>query len=208
MNKRKDEEHEGILEQANRKRNNIIRHARPKSESVDPADYAEALTRLDAYLAKCGKRHTPERLFVLKKIYECQAPVDIQTLYEMVCNEEGLVSLATIYNNLALLVDAGLVRRLDLVGGKMAFFERVVGQMPHGYLICDACGSIRVLEQPDIEGYKLPSGFRVNDVTFHIHGLCKRCQTALRRQKQRDEQASVASKTTQNKRQQKNKTTK
>ena len=181
---------EGIHEAANRKRDNIISKVRdgknenPGKEQTTLSVQAER--QLAAYLTEKKKKHTPERFFVLRQVYACQGPIDIHTLYNMVCEEQGMVSLSTVYNNLALLVDAKLVRKLDLVDGKMAFFERTLGQEPHGYMICDQCGSIRVIGLPDMSTYKIPRGYHLHDVTFHIHGLCTKCaKKALATEKQR-----------------------
>lgn len=173
-------------EAANLKRDNIIKHVRQRSKAAEgavPAGYDEALAMFDEYILRHKKKRTPERLFILKKIYECQAPVDIQTLFGMVCNEEGLVSLATMYNNLSLLVDAGLVHKIDLLGGSMAFYEKSIGLKPHGFILCDKCGAIKVLDDADFPEppHRLPKGFHVNDVTYHIHGVCHKCQMAERR---------------------------
>ncbi len=170
---------EGVHEAANRKRDNIIRQAGSgrKGKCKDELQMycTKAQELFAAYLTSHAKKHTPERFFVLRKVYESAGPIDIQTLHARICEDEGMVSLTTVYNNLALLVDARLVRKLDLVGGKMAFFERTLGQLPHGFVICDKCGDIRVIDQPNLEQYHLPRGFKTSDVTFHIHGLCSKC---------------------------------
>ncbi len=187
--KEQKEASEGIHEAANRKRDNIIRNVHNKrtetGATLNQTDLTAAQVKFEHYLDQHKKKRTPERLIVLKKVYECQAPVDIQTLHELVCNEEYAVSLTTIYNNLSLLVDAGLVRKLDLVGGKMAFFEKTLGVKPHGYVICDECGGISLIRSLDISSQRVPAGFRVQDVTFHIHGVCKKCQSAERKRNSR-----------------------
>lgn len=194
---------EGIHEAANRKRDNIIRNVHSKrtdaGASINDPDLTEAQEKFLHYLDQHKKKRTPERLVVLKKVYECQTPVDIQTLHELVCSEEYVVSLTTIYNNLSLLVDAGLVRKLDLVGGKMAFFEKTLGVKPHGYVICDECGAISLLRTLDVSSQKVPLGFRIQDVTFHIHGVCKKCQAAERKRNSKKAQQSLKKKTIKNK---------
>lgn len=177
----------GVYETANKKRDNIIRNVRKGTKGGVTEElsevYDEAVAQFGEFLSQHGKKRTPERFFILKKIYECQTPVDIQTLFKMVCQEEGLVSLTTIYNNLSLLIDAGLVRKLDLVGGKMAFFEKTLGQEPHGYIICDNCGSISLFKESeffDIHSL-MPRGFRMHDITFHVHGICHKCQMSIRK---------------------------
>lgn len=159
-----------------------------------PAGYAEACKRYQAYIAAHGKRLTPERAFVLKKIYEQKVPVDIQTLYKIVCEEEGQVALSTIYNNLALLIDAQLVRRLDLVNGAMAFFEKTIGVEPHGYIICQHCGKIKTLQTSrlkDILSDQLPKSYLITDFNLQVNGLCKKCQTAIRKEAEIDRKNAV-----------------
>lgn len=179
---KEDGVHVGVHESIIKKKNNIVKNVRPVTDQkVDIEEspvYQEVLRLYESYIERRHMKHTGERLFILKKLYECQGPVDIRTLHTMVCKEEGLISLATMYNNLSLLVDAKLVRKLDLVGGRLAFYEKTVGENPHGYVICDKCGSISVLDEPDVfaKQYELPRGFSVQDITFHIHGFCHKCQ--------------------------------
>lgn len=176
-----------VHEQAQRKRDNIIRQASSRSSAkmpeVSTSGYEQALALFDDYLVRQQKKRTPERLFILRQIYQSQTPIDIQTLHQRVCDQQGLVSLTTVYNNLNLLIDARLVRKLDLVGGHMSFFEKVIGQEYHGFIICDQCGSIRPFTDPlmtDLQ-QKLPRGFKYRDITLQIHGICHKCDLALRR---------------------------
>lgn len=197
-----------VYDSAAEKRDVIIGNTResglmPALREAEPADgddalvgYAEAYERFKAYIEAHGKRNTPERIFVLKKIYEQNGPVDIQTLHELVCREEGQVALSTIYNNLAMLIDAHLVRRLDLVGGAMAFFEKVLGVEPHGYVICQHCGKIRTLQIAKLKeliDVQLPKAFLTTDFNLQVNGLCKKCQTALRKEAEAERKAALKS---------------
>lgn len=159
-----------------------------------PVGFEEAYKRYEAYITARGKRLTPERAFVLKKIYEQKVPVDIKTLYAMVCKEEGQVALSTIYNNLALLVDAQLVRRLDLVNGAMAFFEKTLGVEPHGYVICQRCGKIKTLQisrLKELMADQLPKSYLVTDFNLQVNGLCKKCQSAIRKEAEADRKLAI-----------------
>ena len=184
-----------VYESASQKRDVIIDHdlipettASKDGASGDervPAGYAEAQRQFESYIESHGKRFTPERAFILKQVYALKAPVDISTLYDMVCKEQGQVALATVYNNLALLGDAHLVRRLDLVGGAMAFYEKTLGVEPHGYAICQHCGKIRTIQLTGIKDLvlaQLPSTLQPTDISLQVNCLCKKCQTALRRE--------------------------
>lgn len=189
----------GVYDTASLKRDSIIDHAQipevmpAKSAESDedsaPAGYEEALRQFVNYIEAHGKRFTPERAFILKQVYALKAPVDISTLYEMVCKEQGQVALATVYNNLALLIDAHLVRRLDLVGGAMAFFEKTLGVEPHGYAVCQRCGKIRTIQLSGIKDSilsQLPKTFLTTDINLQVNCLCKKCQTLVRKEAELD----------------------
>lgn len=189
-----------VFDAAYQKRDHILETARdtvlipeistPDKEKVKVSSgYAEASKRFEAYILSHGKRHTPERAFILKKIYEQKAPVDIQTLYKMVCEEEGQVSLSTIYNNLSMMIEAQLVRRLDLVNGAMAFFEKTLGVEPHGYIVCQHCGKIKTLQISKVKELladQLPKSYQIIDYNLQVNGLCKRCQTNLRKEAEQE----------------------
>lgn len=195
-----------VFDSANLKRDHIVNSTRqdsqipeivpegaPDEKNRQPAGYAEALKRYESYMALHSKRHTPERSFILRQIYEQKVPVDIQTLHAMVCKHEGQVALTTIYNNLALLIEARLVRRLDLVGGAMAFFEKTLGVEPHGYMVCQRCGKIKTLRLETLYEAvtsQLPKAFQIADVNLQVNGLCKRCQTEVRKEAEQERKAA------------------
>lgn len=194
---------ERIYDAAAQKRDIIVDHElipevateeQKSSENALPAGYEKAKQQMVSYLVAHGKRLTPEREFILRQIYELKAPVDISTLYEMVCKEQGMVSLSTIYNNLALLVDARLVRRLDLVGGAMAFFEKTLGVEPHGYAICKNCGKIKTIQIEQMKGLvaqQLPKTYQVIDINLQVNVLCKKCQATLRREAEMERKRAI-----------------
>ncbi len=192
-----------VYESASQKRDIIIDNVLlPEPEGMDeasgqasvPAGYAEAKRQFENYILAHGKRFTPERAFILRQIYGLKAPVDISTLHEMVCKEQGQVALATIYNNLSLLIDARLVRRLDLVGGAMAFFEKTLGVEPHGYAICQHCGKIRTIQLNEFKNLilaQLPKTFLTTDINLQVNCLCKKCQTTLRKEAELDRKKAI-----------------
>ena len=178
---------ESITEAVSRKREAIVSAARTDKAAALSPYYGEALLTMEQYLRSQGKRCTVERRFVLQTLYRLTSPIDISALHQLVCDQCGSVALTTVYNTLELLVQLRLAKRLPLVSHGMTFFEATLGQEPHGYAICEGCGAIRVLHKPDvfqlIQG-QLPRGFRPDDVTLHVHGLCGKCQRARSRKRQ------------------------
>ena len=176
---KKKKQPERVAEAVNRKRDQITKNLHP--DALAP-EYDKALQIMEDYLRSQKKRCTVERRFVLQALYQLSSPVDIATLHDIVCADEGNVSLTTIYNTLDLLVELKLANRLELVSRGMTFFERTLGQEPHGFVICEKCGSIKVLRKLQVLQKfesQLPKGFLPEAYTLQIHGLCAKCQRAV-----------------------------
>lgn len=176
---------EGIYEAVNRKRDTIIKNA---CVGEVPPEYKVALERMEDYLHSQKKRCTIERRYVLEMLYRHDWPIDITSLHERVCQIQGNVALTTVYNTLDLLVQLRLARRIELVSHGMAFFERSLGLEPHGFVVCNECGTLHHLRLnsllPTLQTL-LPAGFDPQDYTLQIHGLCEKCQRALFRKKKK-----------------------
>ncbi|MBO4755037.1 MAG: transcriptional repressor [Bacteroidales bacterium] len=174
---------ERVSEAVNRKRDQITKNLR--TDAV-PSEYNEALQIMEDYLRSQKKRCTVERRFILQALYQLSSPVDIYTLHKIVCADEGSVALTTVYNTLDLLVQLKLANRLELVSRGMTFFERTLGQEPHGFVICEQCGTIKVLRKLQVLQKfetQLPKGFLPEAYTLQIHGLCAKCQRANAKKK-------------------------
>lgn len=176
---------EGIYEAVSRKRENVLKNARVGE--IAP-EYEVALEQMESYLRSQKKRCTIERRYVLEVLYRLDWPIDTALLHDYVCEMQGNVALTTIYNTLELLEQLHLVRRIELVNHGMTFFERSLGLEPHGFVICNECGSLRHLRlsslMPALQT-QLPTGFEPQDFTLQIHGLCAKCQRATLRKKKK-----------------------
>lgn len=144
--------------------------------------YERAKQVLTDFLAVNKKRNTVERLYILEEIYSLSMPVDIETLHRMVCEEFGHVSQTTVYNNLDLFMEAGLVRRLDLVSGGMQFYEKKLGQVPRGFIVCRECGKLKAVTLsgliPEVTE-NLPKRFLLEDLSLVATGLCVGCRKKM-----------------------------
>jgi len=93
------------------------------------------------------------------------------------------LSIATLYQNLEKLVEAGLLVRIKGVDGIMRFDANL---SPHHHLICHSCGKMTdVRIDGEIDEFRFPldyhsgqkvSDWHVDDIKIEYRGTCPKCQ--------------------------------
>ncbi len=88
------------------------------------------------------------------------------------------ISFSTVYRTLSLLVQAGLLRVIDL-GDPHAHFE-VADAGHHEHLVCSRCGHVEEVEDPTlneaIDVVARTRGFRPEGHSLRVYGMCKKCR--------------------------------
>lgn len=128
---------------------------------------------------------TPERLNILAVIYKLSGPADPETIHKFVENDFGHVSLSTVYYVIELLLNAKLIRKLNLVEGGPFFYEKTIDTENHAYSICSHCGKVRSLSMKKyVNDLKtLPAqSFNLETISLIFYGECRNC--ASKRNKQ------------------------
>ena len=90
------------------------------------------------------------------------------------------VSRSTVYRTLSKLVDAGMLRKLEI--GARTFFEHDYGYPQHEHLVCETCGKMIEFQHPAVETaideIARQNQFQVSGHSFIIRGTCLDCNRA------------------------------
>jgi len=132
---------------------------------------------LAAMLRKSGHKATPGRLSLLLVLAKADRPLAIHDIID--ASKKGL-NQATIYRALESLLDAGIVRRVDMQHAH-AHYELSEGAKHHHHLICKRCGRVedvehcdeRTIEQAVLKKSKAFASIQTHSLEFF--GLCKKC---------------------------------
>jgi Fur family ferric uptake transcriptional regulator len=134
------------------------------------------------YLAsrKQPQRFTEQQRNLVRYIFSQHEHFDAEQLIDDMKRAGFQVSRATIYRTLAKLVDAGLLRRLE-VGPRM-YYEHDYGYPQHEHLQCGKCGKMIEFQCPDVEraiqAVCREHHFQASGHTFIIRGICAECNRA------------------------------
>lgn len=137
------------------------------------------------YLKDNKHRCTPERIAILKSIYSINGSFDIETLLKQMEDEKFRVSRATIYNTIALLINANLVIHHQF--GSESRYEKCYGN-EKSHMICTKCGKVVEISNinlTDIITAKIKK-FYPTHYSLYIYGLCNKCHLTAKRRRLRN----------------------
>ncbi len=125
---------------------------------------------------KCGLAATHQRQIVYEAVIASHGHYSPEQVYASVRKRIPSISLATVYNNLRLFVERGLLREVSphastlLVDGNLK---------PHHHLVCSRCKAVQDIEADFIDLKRLsphvPDGFDLTQPVVEVFGLCRRC---------------------------------
>jgi Fur family ferric uptake transcriptional regulator len=126
------------------------------------------------------QRYTEQQRDLVTFIFSRHNHFDADQLADDVKHAGLRVSRATVYRTLGKLVDAGLLRRLEL--GPRMFYEHDYGYPQHEHLHCRQCGQMIEFQSPAIEAAMREvcrqHHFQATGHTFIIRGTCAACNRA------------------------------
>ncbi|MBO4267951.1 MAG: transcriptional repressor [Bacteroidaceae bacterium] len=149
----------------------------------------QAMMALTDYLHVHGLRSTPERNALLKAVYTYDGYFKPETLsFDMLEKHGFRVCRATVYNNLGLFEEAGLVQRVWLNGE--TGYRRSWTNRYSIHMICTGCGSVVECSDDKVRAQiedMRKKRFVMTGYSLSIQGLCGKCSAALKRKRKKME---------------------
>lgn len=124
-----------------------------------------------------GRRLTRQRRVVYETLAATDSHPDVEQLIGMVHRRDPGVSVATVYNTLRLLAEAGDVLELRGLGPKTRYDANTA---EHDHFTCRVCGTVEDIPRQWPVPHRLSgpglSRHRVEDVTALMRGVCPGCR--------------------------------
>jgi len=122
-------------------------------------------------------RKSRQRDQILQLLRETDIHPTVDWMYQKLKQDFPKLSLGTVYRNLSILIEKGLVKKIHS-GSTFDRFEANTGT--HYHLICESCGRIQDLEMPvreDLDNVvRQFTDFDIHKHQIHFFGLCPDCR--------------------------------
>jgi Fur family ferric uptake transcriptional regulator len=151
--------------------------------SVDVA--LSPLERFQEYLESRGKRITPQKKRLVETIFRRHEHFEADDLVEELAYKSklGRVSRPTVYRCLHELVDAGLLRVMNLPGH--CVYEHDYGYPQHDHLYCIQCRKLIEFRDDGLLEVRAAAAeahqFKVTGHRFLVQGICVDCRRSRQR---------------------------
>lgn len=122
-------------------------------------------------------RMTNQREIILKELRDSRQHLSADELYDRVKKVMPRISLATVYRNLEILSEAGMIAKLEISGRQKRFDYDVE---VHDHIYCVQCHRVDNLEIDRQEAHDVPEisgkGYEVTGYRLEAAGICPECQ--------------------------------
>lgn len=123
------------------------------------------------------RRSTIQKELVKKAVFELKSHITADGVYEFIKKEHPTIGKGTVYRNLGILAEQGVIRKLEISDGPDCF-----DYIPekHHHVKCVKCGKlfdVDIMEMPDfLNSVKNTNGVRILDYDIYFKGICPACE--------------------------------
>lgn len=129
-------------------------------------------------------KYSRQRELILNTVAQTPVHPTADTVYHAIRGQLPNISLGTVYRNLKLLSELGVLRRIPVPSSSDRFDARI---SPHDHMICEHCGQVFDVELEALTGLaqivKDKTGFAVSSHSLMIQGICKDCQIKIQKER-------------------------
>ncbi len=122
-------------------------------------------------------RLTTQRQIILEELAKVKTHPTASDLYDMVRKRLPRIGLGTVYRNLELMADNGMILKLE-VGGTQKRFD--ANTDPHYHIRCSCCGKVDDIDVPVIDtlvdAAAQSSSYQILGHHVEFTGVCTECQ--------------------------------
>lgn len=122
-------------------------------------------------------RMTNQREIILRELRKSRQHLSADELYERVKKTMPRISLATVYRNLEILSEVGLIAKLEISGRQKRFDYDVV---EHDHIFCVECHRIDNLDMERKSFAEIPHdsrrGYSITGYRVEVAGICPECK--------------------------------
>ena len=122
-------------------------------------------------------RMTKQRKVILEEIRKSESHLTADEIYKVVKEKVPNISLGTVYRNLEILSEKGLIRKIELAHTK----RRYDGNMKnHYHIICTECGRVDDLITREVGNIEellgVESNYKITGYRLKFFGICPDCR--------------------------------
>jgi Fur family ferric uptake transcriptional regulator len=121
-------------------------------------------------------RLTTQRQIILEELGKVTSHPTANEVYDMVRKRLPRIGLGTVYRNLELMADSGIILKLE-VGGTQKRFDATIE--PHYHIRCSSCGKVDDIEMEVQEQINLAakevSNYKILGHHIEFTGICGDC---------------------------------
>ena len=143
--------------------------------------YKQLLSDFKELLKQNSLKFTIQREVILETLYNSDEHLTPEVLHRLIQDKypDLKTGIATVYRTLALLEESNVVTSLSF-GAQGKKYE-LGAKEHHDHLICTQCGKITEFVDEEIEKRQHAItdvlGFKMEDHSMQIYGICPECQT-------------------------------
>lgn len=128
-------------------------------------------------------RNTKQKKLIIDCLKNCEGThLTVEEIYDRIRENDKQISIATVYRNLRLLEERGIVKKIYVDDDSFAFFELSENNLLHSHhhLICRRCGAIIDFEPDLLESLEKmieeTKDFSIKDHRVVFYGICSDCK--------------------------------